>query len=1210
LLQRLSVKLAIAIQQFLANQQIKTQLIEMSESENRFRQLAENIHQVFYLVDVETSEMLYISPSYETVWERDCQSLYDNPLSYQEIICFEDREIVRQSYQGARLGNATQAEYRIVRSDGSLRWISDRNFPVRNEKGEIYRVCGIAEDITNRKQVELQLAAREAQFQKLAATLPGMLYTLVRKVDGSFVFTYISPIITEIMELEAEAAIADSNLAFELIHPDDLPNYTAAVEQSLITMRPFDHELRIITPSGQTKWLKISSRPEKMPNQEIHCFGVCLDITEQKEAQIQLGKTETLFREAQRIAHLGNWELNLFNNYLYWSEEIFHIFEIDSQQFTPSYEGFLAAIHPEDQDLVNDAYTQHLRDQLPYYVIHRLLMADGRVKYVQEQCETIFADDATPLFSQGTIQDITEIKQAELLLQNINQSLEITIEERTRELSEINILQQTILDGTDLGIISTNFEGIIQTFNRGAEKMLGYSAEEIVGKETPDLFLTTEDLQQIASNFSAKLGLEVEGNVRDINLKTQAVIKEQEVTYVRKDGSCLPVQLSVNPLKNDQQEIIAFLGISRDITIQKESDRQRQEAEEALRKSEMRFRRVFESDVVGMMFCNFDGEILEANNRFLEMIGYSRDELEKGLMNWEEMTPSEYRQLDLDAIDHLKQYSFIKPWEKVYTHKDGHPVYVLVGVALLTDSEDRCVCVVIDISDRKLSEKNLEVSRSKFQRLVDDMGDKFVVFSHNGFEGIVNYVSGGVDAVFGISKQEAIGQNWATAINWLPEDISGVTQKIMAMAQGKIDFYQNEMRFIHPDGGIRTIQVSHHPIKNQAGKLIAIEGIVEDITERKQREQENYLLKERLEFLLSANPAVIFTCQPKEDFGATFVSNNIYRITGYTVSEFLSKSSFWADHLHPEDAPLIFANLNNLFEQGYHLHEYRFQHRDGHYLWVSNELSLVKDEQGNPLEIVGYFADISERKNQEIELRNAYEELAKLLKLREETLTMREDMSNMIVHDLRNPLTGILLGANIAQQYLTHGYSTEKIINKLEQITSSGKQMQKMIDSLLLMAKLESGKFLLNPTLTDLSALGTKIINDFELMATNRQVELRSTLPPLGNSINIDATILRRIIENLITNALKFSPPQSQVMLILEYLPDDHLRIQVTDHGPGINEEQKQRIFEKFEIGEFQRNASQIGLGLAFCKMAVDAQGGTLAIAPNQPNGSIFIVEI
>jgi K+-sensing histidine kinase KdpD len=100
------------------------------------------------------------------------------------------------------------------------------------------------------------------------------------------------------------------------------------------------------------------------------------------------------------------------------------------------------------------------------------------------------------------------------------------------------------------------------------------------------------------------------------------------------------------------------------------------------------------------------------------------------------------------------------------------------------------------------------------------------------------------------------------------------------------------------------------------------------------------------------------------------------------------------------------------------------------------------------------------------------------------------------------------------------------------------------------------------------------------------------------------------VIENLISNALKFSPSNSQVWLQIEYLPENHLRVKVLDNGPGVSPDQAEDIFKKFEIGTVKANVSQIGLGLAFCKMAVEAQGGTLAIAPNQPQGSIFTVEI
>jgi signal transduction histidine kinase len=167
-----------------------------------------------------------------------------------------------------------------------------------------------------------------------------------------------------------------------------------------------------------------------------------------------------------------------------------------------------------------------------------------------------------------------------------------------------------------------------------------------------------------------------------------------------------------------------------------------------------------------------------------------------------------------------------------------------------------------------------------------------------------------------------------------------------------------------------------------------------------------------------------------------------------------------------------------------------------------------------------------------------------------------------------------------------------------------------MIDGLLLMAKLESGKILFNAIPTDLYELGLGATNDFELIANSRQIQLISDLPDPYKTVLTDATILRRVIDNLLSNALKFSPEGGQVTLSLEYLSENHFRVQVADTGEGISEAEKEKIFEKFEIGNLKENTAQTGLGLAFCKIAIAAQGGRLAIADNHPQGSIFIVEI
>ncbi|MCY7331210.1 MAG: response regulator, partial [Pseudanabaena sp. CAN_BIN31] len=116
--------------------------------------------------------------------------------------------------------------------------------------------------------------------------------------------------------------------------------------------------------------------------------------------------------------------------------------------------------------------------------------------------------------------------------------------------------------------------------------------------------------------------------------------------------------------------------------------------------------RVFESNIVGMMFTDFDGQITDANDRFLEMLGYSREDMNAKHFNWTTITPPEYLPLDLHAIQHLRINHVIEPWEKVYYHKDGHSVHVLIGVAML--SEDDCVCVIVDVSDRKQVELRLQ----------------------------------------------------------------------------------------------------------------------------------------------------------------------------------------------------------------------------------------------------------------------------------------------------------------------------------------------------------------------------------------------------------------------------------------------------------------------------------------------------------------------
>ncbi|MBD2343236.1 hybrid sensor histidine kinase/response regulator [Anabaena subtropica] len=221
-------------------------------------------------------------------------------------------------------------------------------------------------------------------------------------------------------------------------------------------------------------------------------------------------------------------------------------------------------------------------------------------------------------------------------------------------------------------------------------------------------------------------------------------------------------------------------------------------------------------------------------------------------------------------------------------------------------------------------------------------------------------------------------------------------------------------------------------------------------------------------------------------------------------------------------------------------------------------------------------------------------------------LKLQEDMVNMIVHDLRNPLASIVLSAEMLKSC---GLPPDKQQFKINQIAIATQQLQTLIDSLLIMAKLESGKMALNYTEIDLCAICISAVADIQEIAAQKNLTLISELPEPGGMIKLDAAIFRRVLDNLLSNAIKFSPSNTQVILKAEYL-ETGAKVQVSDSGAGIAPELRHRIFEKYEIGNLVSEVSQLGLGLAFCKMAIEAHKGTIAVADNHPQGSIFTVFI
>ena len=226
------------------------------------------------------------------------------------------------------------------------------------------------------------------------------------------------------------------------------------------------------------------------------------------------------------------------------------------------------------------------------------------------------------------------------------------------------------------------------------------------------------------------------------------------------------------------------------------------------------------------------------------------------------------------------------------------------------------------------------------------------------------------------------------------------------------------------------------------------------------------------------------------------------------------------------------------------------------------------------------------------------------------TLQMREELSNMIVHDMSSPIISVLLHATLMEEKT----KDSELKKHLEMIRLSAERLDSFVNDMLMLAKMEESKLRLNPTEVDVNQMILEAEKHFSIIAHSKGIELKLVLPNPSFTMQLDRNLFWRVIGNLLANALQYSPSGSIVTLNLstKYVDNKpHLYMQVIDQGSGIPEEYRNRIFEKFEVVDLKKQGIiQVGLGLTFCKMAVDAHGGTISVKPNSPQGSIFVVDI
>ncbi len=438
-------------------------------------------------------------------------------------------------------GGATRDDVNpIVTRGGEEREIIWSDAAIRDGAGGIVSTLSVGLDVTERKRAEEIIRESEAGLRR-AESLARIGHYAYDADGGNFT---CSAALNEIWGFDPNSSLPFS-VFVPRFHPNDLGWVMAEVENAARENRGFDIEYRIVRPNG-TQVTVHSVAEISVPDGDglPRFFGTMVDITDQKRAQEELRASEARLREAQRIAQVGSWELDLVGGTLTWSDEIYRLFEIDKDRFGASYEAFLDLVHPEDHDAVNKAYADSLASKTAYQITHRLRMPDGRIKFLAEHCRSDFAPDGRPLRSVGTAQDVTERMMAEIALKQFKQTLDQTLD------------SVFMSDARTLGFVYVN---------RGACEQVGYSEAELLTMTPIDIKPEFDE-----PRYRAMIRPLLEGQEAAIRFET---------VHRHKDGRDIPVEI-VLQLATFADGQSRFVAIVRDVSERKRTERKLQRAKE------------------------------------------------------------------------------------------------------------------------------------------------------------------------------------------------------------------------------------------------------------------------------------------------------------------------------------------------------------------------------------------------------------------------------------------------------------------------------------------------------------------------------------------------------------------------------------------------------------------------------------------------------
>ncbi len=780
---------------------------------------------------------------------------------------------------------------------------------------------------------------------------------------------------------------------------------------------------------------------------------------------------------------------------------------------------------------------------------------------------------------------------------------QVALQERKRN-EEILQFQAQILDQIHDAVISTDINGMIQSWNQAAEKLFGYTSAEVFGQPINILHKDINFLEtHIINPLLAQGSLEV------------------EVGLYSKLGELIDVSLRLSTVRDEQGNIIRLIGCSNDI-------RQRKQNEETLQFQAQILERIHDA----VICTDTKGKIYSWNHGAEQLYGYTATEAigqNVIMLYFPEDLPQIYDLIFQPLL--LKDNHEIELRNRT---KSGEQIYVSLRLSTIRDGQGNIINMIgcsNDISERKKIEQELQQLNQELEARVEQRTAQLQA-SQRFIQSITDNTPN-IIYIYDIEEQRNIycNREISMILGYTPEQIQAMGASFISNLyhpdeRDMIRLHHEKLKNIndheqhHCEYRMRDVNGQWHWILSQNtvflrgedGQVKQVVGTAQDITERKQSEEQLRNLSDRLSLAMKSGGFGIWEWHIPQDL--LIWDEQMYKLYGISKGDsVVNNYQNWVNGVHPNDREQADAAMQQALrgEQEF-TPEFRVLHPDGSVRYIKAYALVQRNERGEPQRMVGLNVDITQAKEAEQQLRRVNERLTLTNAELDRATRLKDEFLANMSHELRTPLNAIL-GMTEGLQDFIFGDLTPRQQKAVNTIDRSGHHLLSLINDILDLAKVESGKLELQLAPTSISCLCSNSLTFVKQQAIKKNIQLITEIPDGLRNIVVDELRIRQVLINLLSNAVKFTPDGGWVKLVVQdiHSAQQHLlEFSVIDNGIGITPENASKLFKPFiQIdSNLNRQYSGTGLGLALVRRLVELHQGTVGVTSELGKGSCFTV--